>query len=277
MVVRRGVHWIAVTLFLQLALTGAAWSSEVLDYRVVYKGVFSAGAELPIADLRLDIRNRPGKHGLLETRIEASSAAYPVVESLYPVRYRFRNWTMLTKPATVLGFETYRSTRKLRHRLYLRDDLAPGFRRYDLAAGAGRREISRLEAGESPVKADAGKRQLDRLALLQLIRRRPLREQVVFHFKVTNGREWMQYRVKVEAAQVLNLNGANVPAWKLRFDGSESDPSGRWEPAHRPVYLWLSQAPGRIPLRIESRHGIGLFRIELKNRAALEKLAKTRL
>ena len=265
----------SVRLLVLLAWAVNAEASAALEYRVVYKGVFSAGAEMPIADLRFDSRELPGTPGMLETRIEASSKAYPVVETVFPIRYRIRSWTTAAEQARLLGFETYENTRKVRNRLYLRDDTASGVRRFDLTAGAGRREIAQLESGFSPVGAAAGQRLFDRLGLLQAVRHRNLRDQASFSFDVTNGRELLVYRVKVEAAQVLKLDGVAIPAWKLRFDGLETGPNGRRKPAHHPLYLWLSQSPGHIPLRVDSRHGVGLFRIELKNRSALDQLART--
>jgi len=271
MTFRRAILWPAFICCLLLT-PGAAGATSVLDYQVTYRGVFSAGTDLPIADLRLDSRRHAGAPGILETRIEASSAAYPLVESLFPIRYRFRNWTTPQAGAALIGFETYERTRKLRHRLYLRDGSKLGVRRFDVVAGTGDEAIAQLEAGVSPMAPALDGSLLDRLGLLQRVRQEPLHEQAVYRFDVTNGRERLRYRVKVEADQLLYLDGVAVPAWKLRFDGLETGKDGRPVPAHRPLYLWLSQSSGRIPLRVDSRHRIGLFRIQLNDRATLERL-----
>ncbi len=252
-----------------LAQAGA----DVLDYRVIYRGMFSGGADMPIADLLLETRIAQGSRDLRQARIEASSVAYPLVETLFPVRYRFRNWT-IGDQGQLLGFENYESTRKVRHRLYLRDDSSLGVRRFDLKAGAGWRELEQLEAGEMPVPPVAGERLLDRLGLLQLVRGQNLADQSEYRFVVTNGRERLVYDVRVVAAQTLDLAGVSLPAWKLRFDGLESSRNGGLEPAHRPVYVWLSQTPEHIPLRVDSRHAIGRFRVELKNRPLLRQIAE---
>jgi hypothetical protein len=252
-----------------LAQAGA----DVLDYRVMYRGMFSGGADMPIADLLLETRIAQGSRDLRQARIEASSVAYPLVETLFPVRYRFRNWT-IGDQGQLLGFENYESTRKVRHRLYLRDDSSLGVRRFDLKAGAGWRELEQLEAGAMPVPPVAGERLLDRLGLLQLVRGQNLADQSEYRFVVTNGRERLVYDVRVVAAQTLDLAGVSLPAWKLRFDGLESSRNGGLEPAHRPVYVWLSQTPEHIPLRVDSRHAIGRFRVELKNRPLLRQIAE---
>jgi len=252
-----------------LAQAGA----DVLEYRVIYRGMFSAGADMPIADLVLETSKAQGSADLSQARIEASSLAYPLIETLFPIRYRFRNWT-IGDQGQLLGFENYESTRKVRHRLYLRDESSLGVRRFDLKAGAGRRQMEQLEAGEMPVPPVGGERLLDRLGLLQLVRRQDLAEQAEYRLVVTNGRERLVYDVRVVAAQTLDLGGVSLPAWKLRFDGLESGRNGGLEPAHRPVYVWLSQTSEQIPLRVDSRHAIGRFRVELKSLPRLRQIAQ---
>lgn len=247
--------------------------ADVLDYRLTYRGMFSGGADMPIADLLLETRTAQGSRDLSQARIDVSSVAYPLVETLFPIRYRFRNWT-IGGEGQLLGFESYESTRKVRHRLYLRDDSSLGIRRFDLTAGAGWREMEQLEAGEMPVTPVGEQRLLDRLGLLQLVRSQDLADQAEYRFAVTNGRERLVYDVRVVAAQTLDLAGVSLPAWKLRFDGLESGRNGGLEPAHRPVYVWLSQTPEHIPLRVDSRNAFGRFRVELKNRALLRQIAQ---
>jgi len=256
-------------LFLSIARAGA---TGALEYRVSYRGIFSAGTDMQIADLRLESRMLPDSGGLSEAGVEVSSQAYPLVENLFPIRYRFRSWTTQDQ-GRLLGFETYESTRKLRHRLYLRDDSGVGVQRYDLKSGEGRGEMAQLETGVAPVVAAKGERLLDRLGLLQRVRQQNLHEQAAYRFVVTNGRERLIYEITVVAAQSLALDGVSLPAWKLRFDGRESGGRASSKPAHRPVYVWLSQAPGHIPLRVDSRQAIGLFRIELKDRPGLDQIA----
>ena len=253
-----------------------------LEYSVVYRGVFSMGRDMPIADVTLQAREPDSRstHGLREFALEASSAAYPVVESLYPLRYRFRTWA--AHDGNVIGFETYEKTRKRRHRLYLRDIVDNGFLRHDAdeldAAGA----IERLQAGELPQQIPDGALDgpplsdllLDRLGLLQYVRDSALREGAEFVLPVSNGRDRFRYRVRVETSPSLMLRGVRVPAWKLRFDGFEIDTDDHERPAHRALFVWLSRDPARVPLRVDARHVIGLFRVELKNPVAYPQLVK---
>lgn len=245
-----------------------------LDYQVTYRGVFSLGQEMPIADLALETRALDGNPRLRETRLEATSAAYTAVESLYPIRYRYRTWST-AEGGELIGFETYEKTSKLRHRLYLGDASDLGVRPLDLAAGAGRHEIAQLDAGHSPVSAVAQQDLVDRLGLLQRIRAQELHDKAQFQFAVTNGREPFVYRVSVEGAHLLPLGGRRFPAWKLRLDGIKDVPGGTQEAVHRPVYIWVTRTTERIPLRADSHHPVGLFRIELKPPADLGHVAQT--
>jgi len=246
---------------------------EQLQYTVTYRGLFSVGQDLPIADLQLETRAAQDGSVLRESRLEASSAAYPVVESVFPIRYRFRTWSSGDHGQPV-AFESYEKTRKERHRLYLRDASKSGVRRYDLNNGAGRQEMAQLEAGVSPSALAGGELLLDRLALLQRVRGQELRERAEYLLPVTNGREHFVYRIKVEGAEVLDLGGRAVAAWRLSFDGMKEKRDGTREVAHDPVLIWVSQTSDHIPLRVDSRHAVGLFRVELNARPELAQLAR---
>jgi hypothetical protein len=245
-------------------LTSPGGAVERLDYRVIYRGVFSMGNDLPIAAIRLETRRLEGAR-LSEMRLDVSSSDYPLAESLYPIRYRFRSWTDAASGET-LGFAIAEPARDGRHRLFLRDGSMSGTRRFDLRAGSGREYLDQLEAGLQPEGVLADRPLYDRLALLQRIRAGDLRAGGEYRFPVTNGRERFLYRVRVEGARRLMLAGTRVPTWKLRVDGAELTPGGGRRAAHRPLYVWVSQAEPRTPLRVDARHAIGTFRIELEGR-----------
>jgi hypothetical protein len=237
---------------------------ERLDYRVSYRGVFSLGVDMPIADLSLESR-RIADTGLSEARLEISSYAYPQVESLYPIRYRFRSWAE-SDTGELFAFSVYEQTRDGRHQLFLRDESTSGTRRHDLRAGDGREQMAQLDGGSRPRVPALPRLLFDRLGLLQRMRSEDLRTGAEYRIPVTNGRQRFSYRVRVEGEQWLKLAEAAVPAWKLRFDGVKMKADGRQETAHLPLYIWLGQEAGRTPLRVEARHAIGLFRIELDGR-----------
>jgi hypothetical protein len=253
-------------------ITLAGGMAESLEYGAVYRGLFSLGTDMRIADVVLESRPPDGNR-LGETRLEATSAAYPVVESLYPMRFRFRTWT--TTGGKLAAFETYEKTTGLRHRLYLRDDSVPGMKQLDLTRqDVGTREIRELDAGRPPHQLKHIRPGLlDRLGLLQQVRIQPLHAGAEYRFEVTTGSRRVDYTVQVEKTEVLRLGEEDIPAWKVRFDASRTKPDGKVVKTHRPLYIWLSRAAGHIPLRVDSRHAIGLFRLELKYTRRLQQLA----
>ena len=240
---------------------------EQLDYRAVYKGTFSFGQSLPIADVQFETRELDGSSSLQETRITASSENYEHVESFYPMRYRFRTWASAVD-GRLVGFENYERTKRTRHRLYLRDDDGTDFRRYDLRDGTGADVVASLEAGINPA-APPRDEFIDRLGLLQKIRGHELAIDDQFSFPVTRGKEELSYEVKVEAAEQIVVGETPVEAVKVRLEGYEWDDEGQLEPAHRPIFIWFSSDERHVPLRIESRHAIGTFRVELNTPPAL--------
>jgi hypothetical protein len=250
----------------------AGGNTESLQYSVVYRGLFSMGADMGIADAVLE-SHRADDGQLVETQLEATSAAYPLVESLYPLRYRFRTWT--DPDGELVAFETYEKTTERSHRLYVRDDSSQGVKRLDLTRqGVGTEEIQQLDAGQLPRQLEDSRTNLqDRLGLLQHVRARPLHAGTTHRFQVTDGRKRYDYTVQVEQAEVLRLGEFAIPAWKVRFEGSRTNRHGKVVQAHRPLYIWLSQAPGHIPLRADSRNAIGLFRLELKDAQWLQQIA----
>ncbi len=245
------------------AASASAATPEALGYQVVYRGMFSLGREMPIADIRLAKESFTGKGTASQTTMTASSVAYDQVESLYPIRYRFRSWAD-GESGQLIGLEAYEKTHREKHRMYLRDDSAAGMRRVDPSAAADSEQLAGLLAAESPAIADA-RPLFDRLGLLNQIRQQKLSVGAAFDFPVTNGRDRMHYRVHVQKAAKLSLGNLELPSWKLRLDAMENDEHGEEVAAHRPVYIWLSRDARRLPLRVEVRHAVGLFRVQLSS------------
>ncbi len=239
---------------------GANAGATALDYTVTYRGVFSLGRDLQIADV--SIAERGPAEGVQTARLDVTSAGYPNVESLYPIRYRFRSWTSPVD-GDLVGFETYQKTSKLRHRLYVRDGGARDVRRLDPASAPGREALARLDTGNWPLPPGAGEVLFDRLSLLTAVRDLDFEVGRRYELPVTNGKERLRYRITVERSQNIAVADQQIAAWKVRFDGMEQGDRGAWEAAHQPIFIWFSQTPERIPLRADNRHTIGLFRIEL--------------
>ncbi|MCB1723583.1 MAG: DUF3108 domain-containing protein [Gammaproteobacteria bacterium] len=246
-----------VTVAAALLLAGV--QAHALDYRVTYRGVFSLGQDMPVADVAMAERDVAG--GALKViQLDATSEKHAVMESLYPVRYRIAAWVGAADGG-IVALDSYEKTNKTKHRLYIRDDSASGMFRLDRLAGEGETEARRLLDGAfDPPDAPP---LFDRLGLLAQLRERVLDVGQRFALPVTNGRERMEYEVTVEGAATLPLAGRRVPALKLRLDAWEPDGNGGRQAAHRPAFVWLATDAGHTPLRLEVRHAIGLFRADL--------------
>lgn len=240
----------------------AVGAVERLDYQVTYRGVFSLGTDMPIADLSLATRGGDPP-GLREAQLDVTSGAYPLVESVYPIRYRFRTWTE-PNDHRLLGFESSELMRDHRHRLYLRSASRSGVTGYDLLSGEGRIQLAQLTAGRRPSDVAAASVALfDRLGLLQRVRAARLHAGAEFRFPVTSGRARLNYLVRVEGMEPVRIGDQLRQAWKVRFEGFEPLPDGQRTMAHRPVFAWLAQDAAHTPLRVDARHPVGRFRIEL--------------
>lgn len=254
-----------LTLFLCLAAAFANAGADSLRYQVVYKGLFSAGARMPIADVRLQTRVPGGESGYREAEMQVSSEAYGHVEAFYPIRYRFRSW-YLEDHSSVLASEYCERNKRSgkKHRLIQLDDPSKPFVVHNLLV-EGPTMLHRLLAGEYP--SDARERgipeRFDRLGLLQSVRARALQPGDVFQAAVTNGKKMFEYRVSVEALEAIETAGRQWGAVKVRFDALEPDKQGKERHAHRPVFIWFSKEPRHVPLRAISRHALGSFVIEL--------------
>jgi hypothetical protein len=254
-----------------LAMPAAA--ADAYNYKVIYRGVFSMGTDLPIADVVLHSAVGVAGAGLVETRLEASSGRYPNVETLHPFRYRFRSWSAPDIGPGAVAFERYQKTKDEKHVVYLNASAATApARRLALDDPADQALLAVLERGQLPPDAQLPG-SWDRLGLLQHVRGLELEEGRRYALDVTTGKRRFRYQVLVEAAQSLAIDGQAVLAWKVRFDGERLKADGGRKPAHRPLYVWFSRDAERVPLRVDARHAIGRFRIELANLDGLARLA----
>jgi hypothetical protein len=266
--------WLAALLLLSGSLALAEAPLEELRYRVTYQGLFSAGARVPVADVKLCTRLPSPGASYLESELFASSARYGAVEAFYPIRYRFRSWYWRDRSG-VLAAEYHEFGRPddLEHKLIYLDDPEQPFITRNLLH-EGELDLPRLRAGTYAAQVAAGERHaFDRLGLLQAVRSHVLRPGEVFEARVSNGSRMLNYRVKVEKATRVHVAGSEWDALKLRFDGIEYDRRGREKAAHRPVYIWVSADARHIPLRAEARAAVGRFRVELQRSPPRSELA----
>jgi len=260
------IKLLVLALFIQPFALNAA-DEEQLNYRASYSGFFSVGSQIPIADVVLTTQTVASDADYLETELSVTSAPYDFVESLYPIRYRFRSWYWRDRSAS-LASEYYEKTKSEKHNLIYLDDPEKDFVTRNLLK-SNEIDLLSLQAGDyaeenglSPTGRLTGS-QFDRLGLLQRVRYLNLVPGQELELPVTNGKALMRYRVRVEAAENLLIAGRSQAALKLRFDGMEQDENDHEQHAHRPVFIWLSNDVERVPLKVVSRQALGKFVLEL--------------
>lgn len=255
-----------------LANAPAAMShEESLDFRVYYQGLLSGMTRVAIADASLQTRSSAQ---LQVSTLHLSSAAHGLVDSVYPIRYRLRS-LYAVEGRQLLAFERFKKGRKFKHDLawvdpqqarvhYLRaaaeqssdaDALPPALRPWlsDTPFRAAERE---------PLQAMPGV--LDRLTLLQALRRRWPSPQQPLTLAVTDGRKQYRYQVEWQGLDTLTLAGRQRDAVRLRVHGAEIEgASGAvLEASHPPIDVWLGADPQRLPLRLQIDHAVGVFTVD---------------
>jgi hypothetical protein len=246
-------------------------ADEALNLQVVYRGVFSAGKDMPIADVMLHTRSPGQNTQYMETEVEVSSKAYSFVESLYPIRYRFRSWYK-TDRSTCLAAEYYEKNNRRdepRHRLIYFDREKRPFITHDVVL-EGQLGLPALQAGRYPVRQHTPPvMRFDRLGFLQHVRSLPLAVGYEADIPVSNGKYMMRYHIRVEKSEQVTVAGKAWKSIKVRFDGFKPE-GDEEEAAHRPLYLWLSDDEKRLPLRGVVRHTLGHFTFELTNQQVIQ-------
>jgi hypothetical protein len=191
-----------------------------------------------------------------------SSEKYGFVESMFPIRYRFTSWLEPSRKQTWV-YEVFERTgdKDAKHHFVRLDQEGKDFKKADVKA-AEQALLDRLSAGDfDPPDKTGYPIQYDRLGLLHALRGMSLQAGQEILLSVTNGKEPLRYRVRVEADKTLELNGQQWPALRLRFESFKLDDIDLKEATHRSIYIWLSNDADKIPLLAEMRHRFGLFRI----------------
>lgn len=247
-------------------------SAETLRYEASYKGLFSAGKNLPIAAVQL---NREKLHlPLLGTAIQitlsVTSEPHAFVEKHFPFRVRYRSM-YAPDEKHILALEKYEKTTRVKHEIDWIDSTNGQilrFRHKGKKAGERLFPVSLqkwLDPGETFEFHKYSRHAIedgliDRLYLLQALRNLPLETGREYAFNVTDGKHLYHYRVRVQRRQRIVVGGKQHDAWKLRFDAVEER---KQKPAHRPLYVWLADDGQRTPLLFEHRHPLGRFLVSL--------------
>jgi len=291
---RLASRWIGLPILAVWLVWPQLLAAETIDFKVTYHGMFTAYQEFDIGDVRLDItqtRSLLDDEPIVRAQLTASSAAYPLVEQFYPYRYDFTSYHQGSWPRS-LAFERRKQTSRLRHDLLLLNWEGAALWRFGIDDAEQSEPLSsQLPAAMFKTLLVAGlpdygvqlkprpegqapppESTLDRLALLQQIRALPLLPDTSEDLTVTDGKEFIHYRVTVIKRELIQAAAGSRSAWKIRVEGFESD-HGEERFRHRPVYIWISDDQRRLPLRFVIRHAVGTFTVEMQPGSAIQSVA----
>ena len=250
---------------LVMACAVSSPAMAALRYDVTYRGVLSGMQTLDIADAVLSTEPA-STAGLQRSELQISSAGHQVVESVYPFRYRVRS-LYRKNGAGAVAFELFKQTRRSKQEVYFVDSASHRLVTYrrsgdgpDLPLtiaqqlGVDQRHRQRGEGVQI-----VGEKVFDRLSLLQHLGSLPMSVGGDYAITVTDGDETFAYRVRIDKKEPQRAAGRTWDTWRLRLDATDEE----GEPAHRPLYLWLTDGAERILVRAEARHPIGRFSISL--------------
>lgn len=267
---------IIITLLLPLSLNAA----ERLDYLVEYKGILSGYSWTDVSSASIETRkvaDCSDRGSCMMSRATMSSKGYAVLEAIFKVRFHYRSFYQL-KPARTLAFE-------MREKKYS-DKYQPYGYKHSLAVipdGGTRVDFYKLKSKGEPLPASAkqfiatdhksadkirvkkvkhksvAKYSIDRLALLQRMRSVPLKKGYAASFPGTNGKDQLEFRVVVIAAEEINAAGKRWKTWKIRVDELEKGDDTV------SLFAWLSRDNRNIPVKIELKSSFGSARFILKS------------
>ncbi|MBU0499014.1 MAG: DUF3108 domain-containing protein [Gammaproteobacteria bacterium] len=261
------------------ALKSPAFLGERLDYRISYRGFFSLGKLIDIANATLSTPARVQSDGtgrIFEADLSVTTENHGILDSVAPFRYRARTFYRIDPQGTALFSVLLKSKKKSGQYLYQVDSANGQLVRYrqqendgNPNAGHPPARLMALHGEPGPFSKDrvlafkAGTPLLDRLSLLQFIRTREFAPGRSFQIAATDGSDLYAYSIRVEKQEKITLAGRAWDTWRLRFEGTKQKDNGRSEEAHSPIRFWISIDANHLPVRAEVEHKFGLFAMAL--------------
>ncbi|MEO5342031.1 MAG: DUF3108 domain-containing protein [Gammaproteobacteria bacterium SHHR-1] len=270
--------WLVLLCALSL---GQAWGQdyEYLEFGIGYRGSFSSNKEIQIA--RAVWSARPAvaqQQGELSLRL--SSEDHAKLESLFPLRLCHKA-SYSPKQRRTLGFHSFlRVGRELEsikvkfnwQDMSLRREQAQAEMHnarsdpFDIMGGVVRTDV-RWKRRSSTEKLSQV--MLDRLSMLQHLRKMRLSQGLVINVPVSDGERELEYWASIAEENLPGIMGKTWPAFRITFETFDLHPD-KDRPIHPPVDVWISRDNRRLPLRLLGNYPFG--RID----ARLTRIAKSR-
>lgn len=216
-------------------------AGELLTYDVSYSTYVTAGT------VTMNVQSKRPSYNSVAYYVVAEARPTPLMSKLYTLYYKadvlMDVYTLLPQRAGVYSEEGQRHQMKVT----TFDNAARKATFENVTAKNGRREFS--------VPAFTQ----DALSAIYVIRALPLKIGGRETIPVSTGGHAYQAQIRVEGAEALKTPAGPYQAFRLRTTMFED---GR--PSGRPINLWISDTPSRVPVKIQSDLAVGSFILTLR-------------
>ena len=217
-------------------------AGELLTYDVSYSSYVTAGT------VTMNVQSKRPSYSSVAYYVVAEARPTPLMSKLYTLFYKadvlMDVYTLLPQRASVYSEEGQRHQMKVT----TFSDSARKATFENVTAKSGRREFS--------VPAFTQ----DALSAIYVIRALPLKVRGSETIPVSTGGHSYRAQVTVEGTEALTTSAGTFQTFRLRtlLLGEDGRPSGR------PIHLWISDTPGRVPVKLQSELRVGSFNLTLR-------------
>jgi hypothetical protein len=258
----------SLCVLLCLLWLGNAWGQdyEYLEFEMSYKGSFSSNKEVRIAKGVWSAKPAVAQEQA-DLSLRLSSEGYKKLESIFPLRLCHQA-SYSPKQRRTLSFHNFlRAGRELESIKVNFDWSAMSMRReqaqaelhnarsdpFDLMGGVVRTDIrwKRRSSNEKLSKV-----MLDRISLLQHLRKMRLSQGLVINIPVSDGERELEYWASIHEEDLPGIMGKTWPSYRINLETFDLHPN-KDRPIHPPVDIWISRDNRRLPLRLLGNYPFG--------------------
>lgn len=269
------VAYLLVSIMLAWTLPVAA-NSDLWEYIASYQGLFSLGVPLDIAKVTviLPSLSNQGTEAVAGV-INLTTADFAKVEMLLPTRFCYRTkftlqscatdsaawWSAIGKEVSIGQVDFNHSSRQVLFR-----HVARKLTNWQPPEALLTRQVSKSTWATTadPDRhvlqfADTSGSLMDRLSMLQWLRKQDITLAQKFDLIVSDGNKLLGFKVVVEAKEQLWWQGHEVESWRMLLQ-----PQVRANEDASPTWMWLSADARRLPLLFRSSRAFGAVEVRLQ-------------
>jgi len=286
------IFFMVLTLWLGLS-SNFVLANETIRYEASYKGVLSLFRKFSIAEVTLsvDSMGQMAQSPVDHLKLSVSSEKYKMAENLYSFRYFYQS-LYETDLERTLYFENIKKTKEIKHKVGLFDwpnkqvQLFKSIAKDFVSDASEIRNIQDAKSLNLTVKAkaltDLPDQAMDRLSLLQNMRKKLQQGKNNHEYLVTTADELMTYKFSFAKDEVITSAGKKINARKIKveafdvdqldnnltfIDDVEADEFMTGESLkpryrHPPIYIWFSLDDKYLPIKFVNHHSLGQFVIQ---------------